>query len=212
MVDIRKSIEAKSDRLNADDLLGGAITIQIEDVRAGNADNPVAVFYAGCNGKPWYPCKTMRRAMVAAWSDDGKSWVGKSCTLYRDADVIYGGVKVGGIRVSHFSDIDADMVLSLSEKRGKKAQYRFKRLNSSQSHVGNGVPLQDAQPSPYADADKAIAAMDAAETLDRLAAITGSKKYAALIAELQTASPETHTRLMDCARKNAERLNEKEEF
>lgn len=212
MVDIRKSIEAKSDRLNADDLLGGSITIQIEDVCAGSADNPVAVFYVGCKGKPWYPCKTMRRAMVAAWSDDGKSWVGKSCTLYRDADVIYGGVKVGGIRVSHFSDIDADMVLSLSEKRGKKAQYRFKRLNPAQSQAENAAPSQDAQSSPNTEADKAIAAMDAAETIDRLAAITGSKKYAALIAELQTSAPETHTRLMDCARKNAERLNEKEGF
>lgn len=212
MVDIRKSIEAKSDRLNADDLLGGSITIQIEDVRAGNADNPVAVFYAGCNGKPWYPCKTMRRAMVAAWSDDGKSWIGKSCTLYRDADVIYGGVKVGGIRISHFSDIDADMVLSLSEKRGKKAQYRFKRLIPPQSQM-ESVPLsQCAEPSTNADAERAMSAMDAAETLDRLTAITGSKKYVSLVAELQTSAPETHTRLVDCARKNAERLNEKEGF
>lgn len=212
MVDIRKSIEAKSDRLNADDLLGGSITIQIEDVRAGNADNPVAVFYAGCNGKPWYPCKTMRRAMVAAWSDDGKSWIGKSCTLYRDADVIYGGVKVGGIRISHFSDIDADMVLSLSEKRGKKTQYRFKRLIPPQSQMESVPPSQCAEPSINADAERAMSAMDAAETLDRLTAITGSKKYAALVSELQTSSPDTHTRLMDCARKNAERLNEKEGF
>lgn len=212
MVDIRKSIEAKSDRLNADDLLGGSITIQIEDVRAGNADNPVAVFYAGCNGKPWYPCKTMRRAMVAAWSDDGKSWIGKSCTLYRDADVIYGGVKVGGIRVSHFSDIDADMVLSLSEKRGKKTQHRFKRLIFPQNQMESVPPSQCAEPSTNADAERAMSAMDAAETLDRLTAITGSKKYAALVSELQTSEPDTHTRLMDCARKNAERLNEKEGF
>ena len=62
-VDIRKSIEAKSDRLNADDLMGAPITITIEDVKAGNAESPVAVYYNGCNGKPWYPC-TIRPVCV----------------------------------------------------------------------------------------------------------------------------------------------------
>ena len=127
-VDIRKSIEAKSDRLNADDLMGGPITITIEDVKAGNAESPVAVYYVGCNGKPWYPCKSMRRALVAAWSDEGKSWIGKSCTIYRDPEVIYGGVKVGGVRISAFSHIDNDMTLMLTEKRGKKTRFDFKKI------------------------------------------------------------------------------------
>ena len=127
-VDIRKSIEAKSDRLNAGDLIGKEITVRIEKVTEGSAESPVAVYYEGCNGKPWYPAKTMRRAIVAAWGDVGNDWVGKSVTLFRDPEVIYGGVKVGGVRISAFSDIPNDLTLMLTEKRGKKSKFEFKKL------------------------------------------------------------------------------------
>ena len=215
MVDIRKSIEAKSDRLNADDLIGGPITVKIEDVRAGKPENPVAIFYEGCNGKPWYPCKSMRRAMVYAWTDDGKSWVGKSVTLYRDPDVAYGGVKVGGIRISHMSHIDSDMTVALTKTRGKKEQFTFKRLvemvgqqgaetlKQVSDATGSGMVADENTP-----AASAMKAMNEAKTLDRLTAITGSKKYAALVDELNKTAPDIHAQVIDCARKNAERLNE----
>lgn len=164
-VDIRKSIEAKSDRLNADDLMGGPITITIEDVKAGNAESPVAVYYVGCNGKPWYPCKSMRRALVAAWSDEGKSWIGKSCTIYRDPEVIYGGVKVGGVRISAFSHIDADMTLMLTEKRGKKTRFDFKKIDDpAMVDVSERI-------------DAVISAVRNAKTLDALEKMVSHDRY-----------------------------------
>lgn len=164
-VDIRKSIEAKSDRLNADDLMGGPITITIEDVKAGNAESPVAVYYNGCNGKPWYPCKSMRRALVAAWSDEGKSWIGKSCTIYRDPEVIYGGVKVGGVRISAFSHIDNDMTLMLTEKRGKKTRFDFKKIE----------PAATVDVSGRIDA--VIAAVNNAKTSDALEKMVSHDRF-----------------------------------
>lgn len=222
MVDIRKSIEAKSDRLNADDLIAGPLTIKIQDVRAGNTENPVAIYYEGCNGKPWYPCKSMRRAMVYAWTDEGKSWAGKSCTLFRDPDVIYGGVKVGGIRISHMSHIDEDMTVMLTKVRGKKEKVTFRKLvevcgiDSAKAMklvddaMGTGNITGDAAdlPAQNTQSEDAMKAMNEAKTLDRLSAITSSKKYAHLVSELKSSNQEEYARLVDCARKNAERLNE----
>ena len=185
MVDIRKSIEAKSDRLNADDLIGSPLTITIENVQSGPSENPVAVYYKGCNGKPWYPCKTVRRAMVAAWSDDGKSWIGKSCTLYRDPEVIYGGVKVGGIRISHFSHIATDMVLMLAEKRGKKTAFTFKVLKIEKEEVEESSELQKAR----GIIDRAAKAIEKAATLPELEKITS---YQAYISSMKTMRESTN--------------------
>lgn len=128
MVDMLKTIEAKSDRLNADDLMGGDRVIRVEAVKGGDKPDEVKVFYEGCNGKPWYPCKTMRRAIVAAWGEKASSYIGKLIKIYRDPDVIYGGIAVGGIRIRAFSDIEGPLTLMLAEKRGKKTQFQFQRL------------------------------------------------------------------------------------
>lgn len=138
MVDMLKTIEAKSDRLNADDLMGGDRIIRIEAVKAGNAESPVAVFYEGCNGKPWYPAKTMRRAIVAAWGERASDYIGKSIKIYRDPNVIYGGIAVGGIRIRAFSDIEGPLTLMLAEKRGKKTQFQFQKLE-----VASHAPVAD---------------------------------------------------------------------
>lgn len=122
------TIVAKSDQLNADDLVGGPITVQITAVKAGTtAEQPVAVHISDGH-QPWYPCKTMRRVLVACWGQNGNDWIGKTMRLHRDPDVIYGGVAVGGIRVSALSDIDNDITLMLQTKRGKKSAVKITKL------------------------------------------------------------------------------------
>jgi len=123
------TIVPKSDQLNADQLLGGSMTITVTDVRRGQSDDqPVIVHYQGDEGRPYKPCKTMRKVLIFAWGDDGHAWIGRSMTLYNDPDVKFGGVKVGGIRISHMSDIDADLALSLTATRGKRKPFTVKRL------------------------------------------------------------------------------------
>lgn len=123
-MDMSKTIEAKSDQLNADDLLGGPRTIKITDV-SGNDDiqQPVNIYFEGDNGKPYRPCKSMRRVMVNCWGADAKKYVGRLMTIYRDPDVTYGGMKVGGIRISHMSHIEKSQVIVLAAAKSKRAPF-----------------------------------------------------------------------------------------
>lgn len=123
---LRDTIVPKSDRVNADDFLAGPETVTITAVKRGDADTPVAVHIEG--RKPYYPCKSMRRVLISAWGDNGSDWVGKSMTLYTDPAVKFGGVAVGGIRISHLSHIDNDMSLALTATRGKRTPFTVKRL------------------------------------------------------------------------------------
>ena len=123
-VDVSKTIAPKSDQLNADDLISGAKTIKIREVRGTtDANQPISIFFEGDENKPYKPCKSMRRVLVKAWGSEGLEYVGKSLTLYRDEAVVFGGVQVGGIRISHMSDIDAPLTIALSESRAKRKPY-----------------------------------------------------------------------------------------
>ena len=128
-VDIRKAIQARSDQLNSDDLLAGSITGAITNVRAGNKEQPVQIDL-DCWHVPYKPCKSMIRVLAACWGDNAKDWHGRSMTLYNDPEVVYGGIKVGGIRISHLSHLDSDMTISLTKTRGKKAPFVVRRLQS----------------------------------------------------------------------------------
>lgn len=123
---LRDTVAPKSDRRNADDFLAGSETVKIIAVKRGDAESPVAVHLE--NSKPWYPCKSMRRILIAAYGDNGGDWVGKSMTLYCDPSVRFGGVAVGGIRISHLSHIESDMVVSLTTTRSKRSPYTVKKL------------------------------------------------------------------------------------
>lgn len=95
MIDMKKAIEAKSNQLNADDLIGGPITVKIIGVKEGSKEQPIVIHYQGDSGKPWLPCKTMCRVLTGAWGLDGSQYVGKHLTLYRDPDVKWAGEAVG---------------------------------------------------------------------------------------------------------------------
>lgn len=123
---LRDTVAPKSDRRNADDFLAGSETVKIIAVKRGDAESPVAVHLE--NSKPWYPCKSMRRILIAAYGDNGGDWTGKSMTLYCDPAVRFGGVAVGGIRISHLSHIESDMVVSLTTTRSKRTPYTVKKL------------------------------------------------------------------------------------
>ena len=129
--DLRPTIIPKSDQLNAEQLLGGPMTITVTDVRLGSSEEqPVIVHYANEDGRPFKPCKTMRKVLIHAWGADGHQWAGRSLTLYNDPTVKFGGEDVGGIRISHMTDIERELKVSLTSTRGKKAKYEIKRLSS----------------------------------------------------------------------------------
>lgn len=149
MSDMAAIIQPKSDQLNADSLLDGPKTIKITKVTVTpSVEQPCTVHYEGEDGRPYKPCKSMARVMVLVWGGDSKAYVGKSMTLYHDPEVKWGGMKVGGIRISHMSDMKSNAPLMLTVTRGKKAPYSVKPL------AADVVPLKvvEAPSEPQPDA------------------------------------------------------------
>lgn len=121
MVDMAQFVEAKSDQLNADDLIGGPRTITVRKVTGNDGDQPVSIFYDGDNNKPFKPCKTIRRVLLGIWGRNAADYVGRSMTIYRDDSVTFGGLATGGIRISHMSHIDKETTVVVMKTKGKKA-------------------------------------------------------------------------------------------
>lgn len=122
-MDLTESIAPRSDQLNAEDLLTGPRTFTIEQVNEGSSEQPVNVHLVESPGRPYKPSKTCRRLLVAAWGKDSTAYVGRRLTLYRDPEVTFGRDKVGGIKISHLSNLDKRLTLALTVTRGKRAAY-----------------------------------------------------------------------------------------
>lgn len=143
--DLRDTIIPKSDQLNAEQLLGGPITVTVSDVRRGGGEEqPVVIHYHGEGGRPYKPCKSMRKLLVFAWGSDGNEWVGRSMTLYNKPDVKFGGDEVGGIRISHLSHIQRSIEVSLTATRGKKVKTVVAKLDEGATVEGSRARLEAA--------------------------------------------------------------------
>lgn len=184
---LRDTIIPKSDQLNADQLLTGPITIKITGVvRNTSADQPLTINYDGEAGRPYKPCKTMRRVLIKLWGDDGSQWIGRGITLFNDPEVKWAGAKVGGVRISHMTDIEGDTVqMSITETRGKKSPFTVRRLKMEvdgiESHkarlqiaAGNGTEaFKDAWKTTPAAMQKQLT--DFKESLKEIAAKADAK-------------------------------------
>jgi len=102
--DISHTVTAKSDQLNAADLIGGPVTVSVVSVNILKGDQPVSILITGGH-QPFKPCLTVRRILAKLWTTDSSLWVGRSMTLYCDETVMWAGEMAGGIRVSHLSNI-----------------------------------------------------------------------------------------------------------
>jgi len=134
MSDMAAVIIPKSDQLNADDLLAGPMTIKITDVTVrGGQEQPVSIHFENDNGKPYKPCKSMSRVLVTVWGPDSKQYIGRSMSLYCDPKVKWGGMEVGGIRISHMSDIDSAITMALTVTRANKKPFTVNPLKVEQA-------------------------------------------------------------------------------
>jgi len=188
---LRDTIAPKSDRVNADDFLAGAETVTITAVKRGDADTPVSVHIEG--RKPYYPCKSMRRVLITAWGDNGPDWVGRSMTLFADPAVRFGGVAVGGIRISHLSHIDADMAMALTVTKGKRALFTIRKLVAKKPAKVAAYPaglFTEKLPSMrQAIADKKMDAAKVIAHCEKTGTLTDEQK-AAISAPIQEDAPQ----------------------
>lgn len=189
MSDMTPTIVPKSNQTNADDFLTGPKTVTVSrvDVRPGQ-EQPVSIHYDGDNGKPYKPCKSMCRVIVQAWGADSANYPGKSMTLYRDPKVTWGGMEVGGIRISHMSHIPRPLSLALAASNKKRALHMIDVLRDA--------PKQEAAPPSEdwakftADMEYAITGAPSQDELDLLMRNSGRT-----IKQLQEANAEAFNRL-----------------
>lgn len=129
MTDVTFAMEAKSDQLNAADIIGADRVIRIRAVEVKKGEQPVWVYFDGDNNRPWKPSKGMIRILAGAWGTESSRWVGKQAQLYYEPTVMYAGKEVGGIRIRAMSDIDAKgITLGLTINRQKREPYHVKLL------------------------------------------------------------------------------------
>ena len=129
-MDMTPTLAAKSDRLTADDLIAGPLTITVAKVTRGAAPQEVIFNFDDDQGKPWHPCKTMRRVLAEAWGTNGLQYVGRQITLFRNPEVSFKGEKVGGIQISHLSNLTGPLQTTISLARGKRTPYRVEPLTT----------------------------------------------------------------------------------
>lgn len=147
-MDLSKKIIAKSDQLNADDLIGGPQTFTVVEVRdTGNEDQPVSIVLAEWpRNRPFKPSKTVARILAYCLGVETDDWPANvRMTLFRDAKVKWAGEEVGGIRVSHLSHIKGPQKIALQESKNKKTLHTI-------------LPLAEAPaPAPLTEAMIAVA-------------------------------------------------------
>jgi hypothetical protein len=151
-MDLTESIIPRSDQINADDLISGPVTVTIAKVSAGSAEQPVDVHLTEFPGRAFRPSKSMRRVMVAAWGIEASAYTGRRMTLYRDPTIRFGGMEVGGIRISHLSHMDKSLAIALTVTRGKRALFTIE-------------PLPEPAPTHTDPTAEQIAACTESETL-----------------------------------------------
>jgi len=181
MSDMSAVIQPKSDQINADDMIGGPMTVTITGVKIQPVqEQPVSVSIAGTS-KVWRPCKTTARILVAVWGADANQYIGRSLTLYRDPKVKWGGLEVGGIRISHMSHMEREMTLMMTVSKANRQPAKIRPLQAAEAPQEPDDALQQAETAARngtasfrawwsSDAGKACRAT-ATANLDRLKAM-----------------------------------------
>lgn len=135
------AFEAKSDQINAIDLIAGPQTFTIESLSHGTLEQPMNIHLAESPGKAYRPSRTMRRFMAKVWGGKPDLWIGRRLTLYRNPKIRFGKDEVGGIEISHVSGIDSAMTFVLPGAKGGRPK------------TYTAQPLQDAPPAAQAIPD-----------------------------------------------------------
>lgn len=179
---MRITAEPRSDQWNADDFIGGPRTFTIAGVKLGSAEQKYDIELVEGEGRVWRPPLTMLRLLMAAWGDETSVWIGRRVTLHRDETIRFGPDAVGGIRVSHMSDLPGGkpFATKVTVKRGKRDTIRVE-------------PLPDVAPTTPEPTAEQVAACTDVDTLKGMWRASGPERreqITARVAELKAAPAE----------------------
>lgn len=168
-MDIASMLVGKSDQLDNVDLIAGPRDFTITGVTAGAPDQPLNIALAEFP-RPWRPGLTMRRILAGIWGTDASTYVGRRVRLYRDETVTFGKKKPGGTRISHASNIDAKVTLTLPTSRGEVGTFTIEPLVEAA-----------ADPSPRGITPEQVAGSSDRDELKTMWKQTQDKELRALI-------------------------------
>lgn len=158
-MDMTRSVQPRSDQINADDLIAtGPVDVTITGVHEGKAEQPFDFDLAEFPGRAFRPGVTMRRVIIHAWGGETDAYVGRRLRLFCDPSVRFGKEVVGGVRISHMSDISKTMTIPVTVTRGHRQPYTVE-------------PLPDAAPAPAARPVPTLDEINAATDEDTLRAM-----------------------------------------
>jgi hypothetical protein len=175
LMDLTESITPRSDQINADDLISGPVTVTIKEVAPGTPEQPVNVVLAEFPGRPYKPSKSMRRILVSAWGPEASTYAGRRITLYRNPEITFGKDKVGGIEISHLSNLPKPLTVALTATRGRRKNFTVQPLAEPEKRDWLGIAAQaegdaDTLRAIWTDARNAGEPADVLEQIRALAA------------------------------------------
>lgn len=182
-VPLQRLVEANSDQINAADIMGEPITATIEGYKIKPGDKQVIELKLSGQDKPWRPCLTIRRILVNVWGHY-TDWPGHALTLYCDQSVVYGGEKVGGIRVSHMDGISEAKHIMIKKNKKSYMEYVVQPLTLNTAPAWDYETIMHAL-GDCADAETFITLKTAARTVYKSAT---KEQQAALTAAIKAAS------------------------
>lgn len=159
-MDLSESIVARSDQINADDLVTGPQTFTVREVVNGKAEQPFDFLLVETD-RAYRPSKTMRRVIVNAWGAEAANYTGRRLTLYREPTIQFGGKAVGGIRISHMSHIDKRLEVMLQVTRGKREKFAVDPLPELSRRDQLKAEWKAASPERRAEIEAEVATLTA---------------------------------------------------
>lgn len=130
-MDISDSLAAKSDQINAVDIVTPRV-FTVEKVTKGSAEQPYDFHLVESPGRPYRPSKGMRRVIARGWGVQGDAYAGRQLTLFCNPDVLWAGAAVGGLQISHMSDIKEAFTVPLALSKTKRVMFRVEPLPSAE--------------------------------------------------------------------------------
>jgi hypothetical protein len=146
--DFTMALQAKSDQINALDLVGIEKTITITGVSVNlNSEQPISIRFAENDGKVYRPCKGMGRVMMQFWGGNPQEFIGKKLTLFCDPDVRFGKDVVGGIRIKAMSHIprETDVSVKVTQKSFKRYTIAPIRIDAAPAAIDPSATQAEAR-------------------------------------------------------------------
>lgn len=166
MVDISQTIKAKSDQLNAGDLIGGPVTVAVKAVTSTRGDQPVSIQLQE-DYQPYKPCLSMRRVLAKIWGLESDLWIGKRLTLFCDPTVVWAGKEEGGIRISHMEGMSKMVPVTVRKNKRSTTTYNVEPLV-----IQSPTESREAEPDYDGERGEPIISIEQIATLMQLATIT----------------------------------------